>query len=515
VRAVHYLHKQGLLHRDLKSANVCLGKDFTAKLIDCGLGKLVDDTDRGPESFVMSSGSQVFGSNGYICPWYSKGGNRKYEPACDVYSIGIVLFEVITGCLQLSQSTGQGQIFGDFRDRYLEDEDEDIIEDGDKRLTADADPLAGWEDETLLSFAELAIQCCKTKKKDRPTTDELIERLTQLVHAEELGSTQALQIVSSVGPPSASLCALCSRFPHSIKCENGHGVCGQCLDKQVERNLHAPTIVCPITGCFSHPYHSNQLEQTVSIKVYSAHKRQMEYQQNLLKLVKSIDGDVKSIRGDVSFIRRTVLRSLKALTHLTAGTTELCPRLVWLTFPSSGGSLGKDPRNWLKAVGTHKVHIYLFCQHSYTLLEPPIELVVLKEWVKRIAPVLKLSILLLRCAAIALIGVPPPLPTNVPVTNNEKFDLQDQFVAGLLDKAQLAPFRKLDTAVKENDQSILTDMPLEKELGQMKQLTGSAYKMLAEKLGKDKRSWWKEELKPVLDKDLDLIYVKKEFEELY
>lgn len=49
VRALHYLHQGGpkgstpFLHRDVKSANVCLTKDYTAKLIDCGLGKLVDD----------------------------------------------------------------------------------------------------------------------------------------------------------------------------------------------------------------------------------------------------------------------------------------------------------------------------------------------------------------------------------------------------------------------------------------------------------------------------------------
>jgi len=465
VRAVHYLHRRGFLHRDLKSANVCLAEDFTAKLIDCGLGKLVDDTDRGPESFIMSSGSQVFGSNGYICPWYSKGGNRKYEPACEVYSTGIILIEIITGCLQLGQSTRQGVSLGDFRDRYLEDEDEEIIEDGDEKLVADADPLAIWEDETLQTFAKLAIKCCQTKKKERPTTDEIIDGLTLLVHAEELGGTQALQIVSSVGPPSASLCALCNRFPHSIKCENGHGVCGVCLDKQVERNLSAPRIVCPIIGCFSHPYQPSLLEQAVSIEVYAAHKKERECLQILLDLVTSMGRKVTAMHGDVSFIRRTVLRSLKALAHLTAGTTESCPRLVWLTLPCPRGStLGRDPRNWLKALGSRPVHIYLICQHSHTVLESPLELKVTREWVKWIAPVLKLSLILLKCASAAM-GVPLPLPIDVPVAKDEMFNLQERFVSGLLDEAHAAAFQRLESAMGQKDQKFLKGTHLESDFG--------------------------------------------------
>ena len=87
---VRYMH-EGLdgqdkcYHRDIKSANVCLGADFTALVIDCGLSKYVEE---GQAS--MSCTTSGKGTLGYICPEYN-GGYTKFISACEVFSFGVFL----------------------------------------------------------------------------------------------------------------------------------------------------------------------------------------------------------------------------------------------------------------------------------------------------------------------------------------------------------------------------------------------------------------------------------------
>ena len=86
-RSVHFLHTGGcdnlaVFHRDIKSGNICLTQDYTAKLIDCGLAKFVPDNAgdglQGSVSPTMlkSSGAVVFGTPGYICPVYARGQSK-------------------------------------------------------------------------------------------------------------------------------------------------------------------------------------------------------------------------------------------------------------------------------------------------------------------------------------------------------------------------------------------------------------------------------------------------------
>ena len=87
-------------HRDMKAANIAIMDDYTAKIIDCGLSKYVPETSL--EGLSMhSSASSRHGTVGYMCPWYCKR-NMPYDSRCEVYSFGIVLLELITGCFHVS-----------------------------------------------------------------------------------------------------------------------------------------------------------------------------------------------------------------------------------------------------------------------------------------------------------------------------------------------------------------------------------------------------------------------------
>ncbi|WP_243768348.1 serine/threonine-protein kinase [Leifsonia sp. TF02-11] len=91
-RALAYLHGAGVVHRDVSPANVLLPEStasgVAAKLTDLGIARLVDDAK------VTATGT-VIGTASYLSPEQASG--RPLTPATDVYSLGLVLLECLTG----------------------------------------------------------------------------------------------------------------------------------------------------------------------------------------------------------------------------------------------------------------------------------------------------------------------------------------------------------------------------------------------------------------------------------
>jgi len=90
-RAVHYAHERGIVHRDLKPSNVLLSNDGTPKVCDFGLAKRVDD-DSG-----RTKAGQVFGTPSYMAPEQADGRVQEVGPRADVYALGAILYEMLTG----------------------------------------------------------------------------------------------------------------------------------------------------------------------------------------------------------------------------------------------------------------------------------------------------------------------------------------------------------------------------------------------------------------------------------
>ncbi|MCX2964869.1 Stk1 family PASTA domain-containing Ser/Thr kinase [Gordonia sp. Z-3] len=88
--AMDFSHRNGIVHRDMKPANVMIDKAGAVKVMDFGIARAMSDT-----TSTMTQTSAVMGTAQYLSPEQARG--IKVDPRSDIYSMGCVLFELLTG----------------------------------------------------------------------------------------------------------------------------------------------------------------------------------------------------------------------------------------------------------------------------------------------------------------------------------------------------------------------------------------------------------------------------------
>ncbi|GAB2272345.1 hypothetical protein Dimus_007169 [Dionaea muscipula] len=172
-KGVEYLHKgciPPVIHRDLKTSNILLDNNMSARVSDFGLSKLANDGSSHVSSIVR-------GTVGYLDPEYYV--SQQLTEKSDVYSFGVILLELISGKEAISNES-----FG-VNCRNIVQWAKSRIERGDLQGIIDPTLLLGEHNmQSMWMIAEKALLCVKPHKDMRPSMSEVLKDIQEAISME-------------------------------------------------------------------------------------------------------------------------------------------------------------------------------------------------------------------------------------------------------------------------------------------------------------------------------------------
>ncbi|KAM0892152.1 hypothetical protein ACQ4PT_025928 [Festuca glaucescens] len=169
-KGLEYLHERvtpPVIHRDFKSSNILLDKDFHARVSDFGLAKLGSDRAGGHVS------TRVLGTQGYVAPEYALTGHLTTKS--DVYSYGVVLLELLTGRVPVDMKRPPGEgVLVNWALPMLTDR-EKVVQILDPSLEGQ------YSLKDAVQVAAIAAMCVQPEADYRPLMADVVQSLVPLV----------------------------------------------------------------------------------------------------------------------------------------------------------------------------------------------------------------------------------------------------------------------------------------------------------------------------------------------
>ncbi|CAA3020158.1 probable LRR receptor-like serine threonine-kinase At1g06840 [Olea europaea subsp. europaea] len=195
-KGILYLHTEAnppIFHRDIKSTNILLDPKFIAKVADFGLSRLapVPELEGGIPSYVSTV---VKGTPGYLDPEYFL--THKLTDKSDVYSLGVVFLELLTGMHPISHGKN---IVREVNIAYRSSMIFSIIDEG----------MGSYPSECVEKFINLALKCCQDETDSRPSMTEVVRELENIwlmIPESDTKISESIDIdpKKDITPPSSS-----------------------------------------------------------------------------------------------------------------------------------------------------------------------------------------------------------------------------------------------------------------------------------------------------------------------
>ena len=141
--ALHHAHEKGVIHRDLKPGNILIDQEGEPHIADFGLAK------RDVGGIRISRDGQVLGTPAYMSPEQAQGEAHRADSCSDIYSLGVILFELVTGGLPF-RGNAEMQVH--------------------KRITEDAPSPRKDNPDIPRDLDTIVLKCLERQPKNRPNT---------------------------------------------------------------------------------------------------------------------------------------------------------------------------------------------------------------------------------------------------------------------------------------------------------------------------------------------------------
>ncbi|KAK7245138.1 hypothetical protein RIF29_39973 [Crotalaria pallida] len=170
-RVLAFLHeelKPHIVHRDIKGSNILLDRNFTPKVSDFGLARILRDE----KSYIST---RVAGTLGYLAPEYANSGQVTRKS--DVYSFGVLLLEIVSGktVVDAFQDT----------ERFIVEKAWAAYEANDLMRLVDPVLNMNFPEEEAKRFLMVGLRCVQETSKLRPRMSEVVEMLTNNIEMED------------------------------------------------------------------------------------------------------------------------------------------------------------------------------------------------------------------------------------------------------------------------------------------------------------------------------------------